>query len=327
MFSEQIAFALLSLLISALVVHLILRLGLHGILDEPNHRSLHEQPVPRSGGLGIVAAMVLGFYVARGPWPIAAGTLILGMVSYADDQWGLPVWVRLLMHLGVAAGLLLLGPYSGWSRMTLLFAILAIVWMTNLYNFMDGADGLAGGMAFFGFGAYAVAATGGGYGPLANLSACIAAGALGFLIFNFHPARIFMGDIGSISLGFLAAALGLEGIHRGAWEAWFPIVVFSPFIVDASVTLFRRVARRERVWQAHREHYYQRMVRFGMGHRNTALFWYAAMIGSGLTACGLLRADKVFLAPVLFIWVSLYGLCAYLVDARWHRYVQGGTSC
>jgi UDP-N-acetylmuramyl pentapeptide phosphotransferase/UDP-N-acetylglucosamine-1-phosphate transferase len=143
---------------------------------------------------------------------------------------------------------------------------------------MDGSDGLAGGMAVVGFAAYGIAAQLGDEPELATTCVCIAAAAAAFLIFNFHPARIFLGDVGSIPLGFLAGALGIVGWNDEAWPLWFPLAVFAPIIADATLTLMRRLARRERVWQAHRDHYYQRMVRSGLGHRGTAYAAYALMI-------------------------------------------------
>src|SRR5262249_53435950 len=151
-----------------------------------------------------------------------------------------------------------------------LAAGVATAWMINLYNFMDGSDGLAGGMAAIGFGCYGIAALAGGDYLCATINLVVAASALGFLCFNFSPARLFMGDVGSVSLGFLAAVLDVVGWLRGDWPVWFGIVVFSPFIVDATVTLFKRALRGARVWEAHREHYYQRLVQSGWGHRKTA---------------------------------------------------------
>ncbi len=159
-------------------------------------------------------------------------------------------------------------------------ALLAIIWMINLYNFMDGSDGLAGGMSIAGFGTYAVAAYGGGLMELSVLAAALAGAAAGFLIWNFHKARIFMGDSGSVPLGFLAAALGLLGWQEGVWPMWFPVLVFSPFIADASVTLVKRYLRGERLSQAHRSHYYQRVLRMGLGHRGTALAAYVLMLAT-----------------------------------------------
>src|SRR5262249_56892173 len=124
-------------------------------------------------------------------------------------------------------------------------------------NLRDGSDGLAGGMALIGFGAYAVAANDAGHGALAGVSIAVAAASAAFLFFNFAPARIFMGDVGSVPLGFLAGTLGILGWREGAWPLWFPMLVFAPFACDATLTLIRRLLRRERVWEAHREHYYQ----------------------------------------------------------------------
>jgi UDP-N-acetylmuramyl pentapeptide phosphotransferase/UDP-N-acetylglucosamine-1-phosphate transferase len=189
--------------------------------------------------------------------------------------------------------------------------------MTNLFNFMDGSDGLAGGMALFGFATYAVAAAVGGAGDLLLVSACLAAAAGAFLVFNFAPARIFMGDVGSVPLGFLAAALGLAGWQRGVWPVWFPLLVFSPFVVDATVTLMRRAWRRERVWQAHREHYYQRMVRSGLGHAGTAWRWYAVMAAACLTSLGALSAPQQIQYLLLMGWVLIYVMAGWRIDRRW----------
>lgn len=299
---------------SALVLATLLRLGLHGALDAPNERSLHSRPVPRSGGLGILAATMLGFAAAQGPWLAGACALALAAVSAADDQLGLPAGVRLLVHL-LAAGVfssVALGPAASWILVVAL--TLALAWMTNLYNFMDGADGLAGGMGLAGFSAYAYAAAEAGDVQLALVCACVAAGALGFLLFNFHPARIFMGDVGSIPLGFLAGAVGLEGVQRGLWPAWFPLLVFAPFIFDASVTLARRLLRGERVWHAHRSHYYQRMILSGLGHRNTAFIWYALMAAGAAAACVL--RDSATSVPVLASIALGYGALAAVVETR-----------
>ena len=199
-------------------------------------------------------------------------------------------------------------------------AVLAIVWAANLYNFMDGADGLAGGMALFGFGSYAIAAFLSGADLYGVLCASIAAASAGFLVFNFPPARIFMGDAGSVPLGFLAGALGVLGWSRGYWPLWFPLLVFAPFVCDATLTLLRRILRRERVWQAHKEHYYQRLVRMGFGHRGTAWIEYAAMAGCAGVALAARRE------PVAVQTAALAGAAAVLiavalwVDARWARH-------
>jgi UDP-N-acetylmuramyl pentapeptide phosphotransferase/UDP-N-acetylglucosamine-1-phosphate transferase len=195
--------------------------------------------------------------------------------------------------------------------------VLAIAWTANLYNFMDGSDGLAGGMTLIGFGAYAIAALSGGAAPLAGLCAAIAAAAAAFLAFNWHPARLFLGDVGSVPLGFLAGALGLAGWSQGLWPLWFPVLVFAPFMGDATLTLLKRALRRERVWEAHRDHYYQRLVRMGFGHRRTAGVEYAAMLGCAGLALLVFREPPVVQAIALaFAAVALAGAAVW-VDLRW----------
>jgi len=280
--------AVLSGLVSWLTIASMLRFGRVGPIDQPNHRSLHQVAVPRSGGIGILAGMLVGFLAAMPPlalW-LALGGLV--GVSLLDDFRSLPALFRLLIQLAAAAAVTWTMMPPGWGVAGYLFSVLCILWMSNLYNFMDGANGLAGGMAVFGFAAYALAAASAGQFDLAVWSACIAAAAAGFLVFNFDPARIFMGDVGSVPLGFLAAVLGLHGFWLGAWPAWFPLLVFSVFIVDATTTLLRRGLRGEKVWIAHREHYYQRLIQSGWSHRRLALAAYLLMFATAGGACLLL---------------------------------------
>jgi UDP-N-acetylmuramyl pentapeptide phosphotransferase/UDP-N-acetylglucosamine-1-phosphate transferase len=204
---------------------------------------------------------------------------------------------------------------SGWPAMLIVFLLL--VWMTNLYNFMDGADGLAGGMAVFGFGTYGFAAWHAGMTDTAWLNGAIAAAALGFLLFNFPPARVFMGDAGSIPLGFLAGALGVAGWEQRIWPAWFPLLVFSPFLVDATVTLLRRGLRGERVWLAHKSHYYQRLVRLGYSHRLLALSEYGLMAAVSTSALWGLFSGFRLGGMLLLLWAIVYLVIGVRVDTRW----------
>ena len=207
--------------------------------------------------------------------------------------------------------------------MLLVAAVLTIAWMTNLYNFMDGADGLAGGMSCLGFTAYALAAWAFGDVALASASAAVAAASAAFLWHNFPPARVFMGDAGSIPIGFLAAAFGLAGWRAGAWPAWFPALVFSPFIVDASVTLARRLAARERVWEAHRSHYYQRLVLSGWRQRRLALAGYGLMAAAGVSALAVRRGGFLLQCGTIIAWVAVYALLLVAIDRRASRKVAG----
>lgn len=287
------ACAALALVGSTASLWLMLRSGLADrMLDEPNHRSLHARPIPRVGGVAIAVGVALAALVF---WPQAPGALrlalgcalALALVSGLDDLRNLPVTVRFVAHLGAA---LVWCWATGIPALWLPVAVLLIGWSTNLYNFMDGADGLAGGMAAIGFGAYAIAFAMAGTPGAAAISAAIAAASLGFLSGNAPPARVFMGDSGSIPLGFLAAVLGIEGYRSQTWSAIFPLLVFLPFWFDATVTLGIRLLRGRRPWEAHRDHFYQKAVRSGLGHRTSARGAWLLMFccaGAALVSQGL----------------------------------------
>ncbi len=248
-------------------------------LDRPNSRSLHTRPVPRSGGLGIVAGVLAAELLVRSPDHIVLLACFLGLaaLSFADDLYGLPVVWRLSAHVAAAVLFVGFGLEHPVSPIDFLWLIPVVVWVTNLYNFMDGSDGLAGGMALFGFSTLGMVAWLGGDPALAAMALGVVASAGAFLLFNFPPARVFMGDVGSIPLGFMAAGMALLGWQRGLWALSFPLLVFSPFIVDATVTLVQRILRGEKMWQAHNSHYYQRLVRLGWGHNRTVLTEYGLM--------------------------------------------------
>lgn len=284
-------------------------------LDHPNERSLHTQPTPRIGGLALFPGAVGGCLAVgiedTGTLLLLVLAGILFLMSALDDRRGLPVLLRLGTHLGVA--LCLAFVLLGASPLALLPA-LAVAWMTNLYNFMDGSNGLAGGMAVVGFTSFGIAA---GDSPLGF---ALAGAALGFLVFNFDPAKVFLGDAGSIPLGFLAGGMGLMGAVRGEWPWWFPLLVFSAFIVDATITLVQRLMRREKIWHAHRDHYYQRLVRMGCSHRQLAQMAYALMAACGLSALALLYVSHVMQMVGLAAWIFIYCGLMRVINRRWNDF-------
>ena len=294
------------------------------LLDHPNERSLHTQPTPRTGGVailvGIVSAISVWLFGVGGDrttlWLMAAVGPIAAF-SFLDDRHGLSAAIRLFGHV-IGAGLLVLGagltlPYfPSWISVTWppwlsqCLSVLYLMWMVNLYNFMDGMDGFAGGMALIGFGAFAVFGLLGDNLPFTVLSLIIAASAGGFLLFNFPPARIFMGDTGSAALGLLAGGLSLWGAQDGLFPFWVAVLVFSPFIVDASVTLVRRLLRSELIWQAHKSHYYQRLVQSGWGHRKTVLYEYALMLACGISALFVQYLSAPWQVALAVLWSLAY---------------------
>jgi UDP-N-acetylmuramyl pentapeptide phosphotransferase/UDP-N-acetylglucosamine-1-phosphate transferase len=312
------------------------------LLDNPNERSLHDAPKPRTGGLAILASLALGLALQAITTPLrdrlegavaglrgrmAGAVLLLAAVSYWDDRKGLSPGVRLVAHLLAAAAIVLaaglrinsitapaLGTLSLGGFGTL-FTILFLVWITNLYNFMDGMDGLAAGMTVLGCGFLAAVAAAGEGRDLVAVPLVVAGAAGGFLLHNLPPARIFMGDTGSVSLGFLVGTLSVWFVSDGLCDLWVPVLVFSPFIVDATVTLVRRLVRGEKPWQAHREHYYQRLVLAGWGQRKTVLAEYALMAACGASALVSLRLSEAGRLALLSSWALVYVSLAAAVRA------------
>jgi UDP-N-acetylmuramyl pentapeptide phosphotransferase/UDP-N-acetylglucosamine-1-phosphate transferase len=242
------------------------------ILDRPNERSSHRVPTPRGGGIAVIGSILLAWIVLAqtgtvpsGVFGITLGAGFLATVSWLDDLRSLSPVVRLLAQAAaVAIGVSALTEPQG------LFYLAAIglvwIWWINLFNFMDGIDGLAGSeAAAIGAGLLLFASVGAGSDPtLRALAAAATGAAIGFLIWNWSPARVFLGDVGSVPLGYVLGFLLLDLMVRGHWA----IALILPLYVlaDATITLARRLLRGERVWQAHREHFYQRAVCRGLGH-------------------------------------------------------------
>ena len=310
-------YSLIAFFVSLIALLLILNTRIANVaLDAPNQRSLHTKLTPRTGGLAIMAGMLISWLLMPINFYWILFPLSLMLISLMDDIVHLSVKWRLLIQLMASAVfiLVMLSPQAWWlvTLMTLL-----ITWMTNLYNFMDGSDGLAGGMGLFGFATYAIAAYVMGDMQLSLMSAAVSSACLAFLFFNFNPAKIFMGDSGSIPLGFLAGSIGAYGYFNGLWPVWFPILVFSPFIIDATVTLLKRQLAGEKVWQAHRSHYYQLLVQLSWGHRNTALAEYMLMISVSASAILLLNKPIIFVFCALVFWAIAYLLMMRWIDKCW----------
>jgi len=319
-----------SLITAAAIIGLLLRskIAWRIATDVPNGRSLHHAPVPRTGGWGVVpATLAVVFYFGANDYDyiLAILALLLFAVSYADDRMGLPIFVRLPMHAAAAAAWLAYGPVTLPLGVAVLAAF-SIVWITNLFNFMDGADGLAGGMAVFAFSVYGAVAASSGVVPLAIWSIALAGAAAGFLLFNFSPARVFLGDAGSVTLGFLAGAFGIWGWAVNAWPVWFPFLVAAPFFLDATVTILRRMLRLEQFWRAHREHYYQRLIRSGWSHRRTALCEYALMAASSALAVAMLNWSEPLQYAALAVAGLGYFAIANLIDRRWADFLRMSTA-
>ncbi|WP_457676533.1 MraY family glycosyltransferase [Thiolapillus sp.] len=310
--------------------------SLFHVLDHPGERSLHQPATPRSGGVAIVLALLLGWGLMLGAghlsWQpamawVLAGVLLLAVVGALDDRFDLSPLKRLLAQLLGAFFLLAAGlvpdalqlpglQLSLPCYLAFAFTVLFVLWMTNLYNFMDGMDGFAGGMAVIGFGIMAWLGWRGGDGTFAMASLVVASACAGFLLFNFPPARIFMGDAGSPVLGYLAAAFMLQADRENLFPLWIGVLIFSPFIVDATYTLLRRLLAGKKIWQAHREHVYQRLVQSGWSHRRTVSWSYLLMLAAGFSAVMALNLEPVVQWGILVCWMLGYSAVILLTGRK-----------
>jgi UDP-N-acetylmuramyl pentapeptide phosphotransferase/UDP-N-acetylglucosamine-1-phosphate transferase len=250
------------------------------------------------------------------PW------IALALVSLRDDWRSVPVAPRLVAHAFAAlwfAAWLVGRASSPWAFDVGAGIVVAgaVGWALNLYNFMDGSDGLAALMAVMGFTAYGLAAQHTGSPSLAFYA--LAAATLPVLVVNWPPARIFIGDVGAVPLGFLAAAFGIAGVAGGSWSWWFPPLVFLPFIADATLTLLRRAVRGEHVWKAHKSHYYQRLLQLGGGHRGTLAVYGALMAGTAGTAVACTAFAPELGTQALGIWCAICVGLFIAIDYHWRK--------
>jgi UDP-N-acetylmuramyl pentapeptide phosphotransferase/UDP-N-acetylglucosamine-1-phosphate transferase len=279
-------------------------LATRAILDRPNERSSHRQPTPRGAGIALVPVIVLAWSAsgimadaALVHWVVVAGAVLLAVVSWLDDVRDLQPAPRFLAHIVAVAVVLACLPadrlvFQGWLPPVLdrIAAGLLWVWFVNLYNFMDGIDGIAGvETASIGIGVAAVATFGGGLSAagvaMLPLGLTLAVAAIGFLAWNWHPARIFLGDVGSVPIGFLSGWLLIAAAANGAWAA--ALILPAYYLADASITLARRAARLEPIWRAHRQHFYQQAVAAGHSHDRVTIVvaaLNAALIGMAMAS-------------------------------------------
>lgn len=310
-----------------------------GVLDHPNERSSHTIPTPRGGGLVIAIAVILGYLLASytNSYPVGigyiAGSLLIVIVSLIDDIYSLPSLVRLAIHFASAA--IAVYVFGGFSSLALpgdgviqlnnftsiFVSLLWIVWLTNAYNFMDGIDGIAGVQGVTaGLGWFAITSASDDT-QSAFLAGSIAFACFAFLLHNWQPARIFMGDAGSAFLGYSFAVLPLifqqnAGSANGSIP-WLAVAMVWPFLFDSIFTFIRRLLNREKVWAAHRSHLYQRMVIHGWQHRSVSRLYF--FLGACLSVAIYLAFvnGKVFftitIASIMAASVIIL-LCAYWAE-------------
>jgi len=266
-----------------------------GLIDEPGPRRSHDRAIARGGGIAPAWAIILAAAFAipllgqSRDWGFIAGALLLLVVGWADDHHPLAVRWRLAAQI-LAAGIavFLLGLLSvvefrlggvsveiHFSWLWTPLAVLAMVWLVNLFNFMDGADGLATSQTLISATLFAIGFLSAGETANALIAAIVAAAALGFLCWNWPPAAIFLGDSGSLVFGWCMAWLAFAGAGSGAISPVLAAIATAPFVIDATATLASRVRRGEQWYTPHRDHAYQRLLRSGWRHGQLLVAWTA----------------------------------------------------
>jgi Fuc2NAc and GlcNAc transferase len=255
-----------------------------GLLDHPGERHSHSEATPRGGGAGLVASLLISSIFLIGPdvsgsWSsgILPGTIIIASMGAWDDHHSLSVRLRLFIQLSVSSGLVWFAAQAGWIQgyFQMVLSGVFVVWMTNLYNFMDGSNGMAALQGIFGGLVLAFLFHASGDSYFTSLSLLLAACCAGFLPWNLGRAKVFMGDVGSLALGFVFAALLVYGVGTGAVGLPVAMMVMLLFLTDSTLTLLVRVIRGERWYNPHRQHLYQRLIAHGWTHGRVAFLYQA----------------------------------------------------
>lgn len=326
--AELLSAVSIALLASAVLTGVVRRFAhARGLLDMPNPRSSHSTATPRAGGIAVVlvltaAVLILeqsGGIAAWLCWALLGGGLAVSAVGLLDDYRSVAPGLRLVVHAGAAIwavwlvgvpGLLQTGhhlTYLDWAGSVC--AVIGIVWVLNLFNFMDGIDGIAAGeAAFVSLSGALITLAGSDPHGVATVGLVLGAACLGFLVWNWPPARIFLGDVGSGYLGYVLAVLSLAAARGNAAALWTWLVLGSLFLADATVTLIRRMARGEKIYQAHRSHAYQLLAQRWGSHRRVTLTVTAINV-LWLLPCAVLTTVHPARAP----WITLGALAPIVV--------------
>ncbi len=322
-----------SFVLSVLLTIYYRRLALRfKILDIPNERSSHKQPIPRGAGItffvsfNLILALLIqqDILTMKYTFPVFLGGPVIMLLGYWDDISSIPATVRLTVHLLVSLFIFILisSGFSkvveisflpAWPWLTTGFCILFIAWFINLYNFMDGCDGLATSVGMVGSGLISLLSYLSGHEDLAIIYLILAYSLAGFLVFNWHPAKVFMGDAGAYFLGYVFGALALVSKMYYDSSLYIHLIVFGLFVVDATWTLARRAWRGERVFSAHRQHAFQKLIKQGWGHaRVTSLYVLITVLWLFPMAALCMNYSTLSFLFLVVAYLPIFGFVLYL---------------
>ena len=296
------------------------------MIAQPGERQSHEIATPTGGGLGLIFSIVVTTVCLQLFIPLPdfwwqnmlPGILLLAIIGWRDDRVSVSAQLRLAVQF--VAGLWMIG--FGWSGFSindlglLVVAVVATVWMMNIYNFMDGSNGMAGFQGVFAGLLMALLFQIGGHQAMALIALAVAAACAGFLPLNFPQARVFMGDVASVPLGFIFASFIIYGIAVDALSLPVSTLIMSVFIVDATLTLLTRVFRKEQWYTAHAQHVYQRLITHGWSHWQVLVIYQAINVVLVLPAIMVVEAYPQYAAVTVGLVFLALGACWHIVNRR-----------
>ncbi len=296
-----------------------------GMIAFPGERQSHQHATPAGGGLGLIFSIVmttlclelivsLPFFWWQKMLP---GVLLLTIVGWCDDKHPVSPALRLLIQFAVSIWLTGFGWWDlPWRELVYWScAVVAMIWMMNLYNFMDGSNGMAGFQGVFAGVTMAALFQFGGESSMALVALGVAAGCAGFLPLNFPRAKVFMGDASSVPLGFIFAAFAGYGVWTGSISLPLSILIMSVFLVDTTLTLLSRVLHRERWYTAHAQHVYQRLIAQGWSHQRVLVVYQALNVVLVLPAIVLAKIYPQYALMTVALILLLLGACWRI--AKW----------
>lgn len=321
--NNLVYYSISSFVLCACLCWLLINTRLKQILtDTANDRSLHTSPTPRSGGIAFNLTLILliAYITYSNNYDIEniyvlsyIAIIVLGLI---DDAVNLGAFTRLCVQLiaAIALSLPLLGiPEPGpASVLVFVICIITVVWIINLFNFMDGMDGLLSGMTITGFTSVAIILYLHDNTEYSVMSLVIVFTTLGFMLFNFPPAKIFMGDSGSTGIGLLVSITLFIFINNKI-PVTLIVIIFSPFFVDATVTVVKRLFNGENILKPHRSHYYQKLALSGINRRSILLYEYILMILCGLSAVYLYNKPETYQYIAIIFWTLVYACIIYYI--------------
>ena len=292
----------------------------------PGPRQSHQHATPTGGGLGLIFSIVMTSIclelIISLPvfwWQnMLPGVMLLTIIGWHDDKLSVSSLLRLLIQLAVSTWLVLFGSHE-LSVQGLVFwtaVVPGMVWLMNVYNFMDGSNGMAGFQGVFAGVTMAVFFQTGGEEIMALVAVAVAAACAGFLPLNFPDAKLFMGDVSSVPLGFIFASFAVYGVQTGTMDLFISTLIMSVFFVDATLTLLSRAFRGERWYTAHAQHVYQRLIARGWSHRRVLIVYQTINVALVLPAIVLAKMFPQYTVITVAVTLLLLGTCWHIANRR-----------